>query len=111
MFLLVNPNGNKCWHLKYKYCKKTETGIIRGVSRGIFERNKKKRNEVKIKISRNVDPVQEKKFLKNELKENTVNTFENIALIVSSQKTCYTESKEVIDVGVSSHIVEKENIS
>lgn len=26
-FLLVNPNGNKCWHLKYKYCKKTETGV------------------------------------------------------------------------------------
>ncbi|MCR4555601.1 MAG: hypothetical protein K5766_02195 [Alphaproteobacteria bacterium] len=66
---------------------------------------------MKIKISRNVDPVQEKKFLKNGLKENAVNTFENIALIVSSQKTYYTESKEVIDVGVSSHIIGKENIS
>jgi len=80
MFLLIKPNGNKYWHLKYKYAGKEKLaslGVYPGVS---LKEARKKRDEVKIKISRNVDPVQEKRLVKNELKENAANTFENIAL-------------------------------
>ncbi|MCR4555600.1 MAG: Arm DNA-binding domain-containing protein [Alphaproteobacteria bacterium] len=29
-FLLVNPNGNKCWHLKYKYAGKKKLVSLGG---------------------------------------------------------------------------------
>ena len=54
---------------------------------------RKKRDEVKIKISRNVDPVQEKRLVKNELKENAANTFENIALEWHKKKWGNSTSK------------------
>ena len=80
MFLLVKPSGNKYWHLKYKYAGKEKLvslGVYPGIS---LKEARKKRDEVKIKISRNIDPVQEKRLVKNELKENAAYTFENIAL-------------------------------
>lgn len=80
MFLLINPNGNKYWHLKYKYAGKEKLmslGVYPGVS---LKEARKKRDELKLKISENIDPVQEKRFEKNELKEDVENTFESIAL-------------------------------
>ena len=97
MFLLIKPNGNKYWHLKYKYAGKEKLvslGVYPGIS---LKEARKKRDEVKIKISRNVDPVQEKRLVKNELKENATNTFKNIALEWHEKKwgkRCFNRSKE-----------------
>lgn len=94
MFLLVKPNGNKYWHLKYKYAGKEKLvslGVYPAVS---LKEARKKRDEVKIKISRNVDPVQEKRIVKNELKENAANTFENIALEWHQHKWKNSQSKD-----------------
>ena len=94
MFLLVKPNENKYWHLKYKYAGKEKLvslGVYPAVS---LKEARKKRDEVKIKISRNVDPVQEKRIVKNELKENAANTFENIALEWHQHKWKNSQSKD-----------------
>ena len=93
MFLLIKPNGNKYWHLKYKYAGKEKLmslGVYPGVS---LKEARKKRDELKLKISENIDPVQEKKLAKNELKENVENTFENIALEWHEKKWGNSTSK------------------
>lgn len=94
MFLLIKPNGNKYWHLKYKYAGKEKLmslGVYPGVS---LKEARKKRDELKVKISENVDPIQEKKIIKNELKENAANIFENIALEWHRHKWKNSSSKD-----------------
>ncbi len=67
MFLLIKPSGNKYWHLKYKYAGKEKLaslGVYPGVS---LKEAWRKRDEMKMKISQNTDPVQEKKVIKKRL--------------------------------------------
>ena len=45
-----------------------------------------KEDEYKKKLAEGIDPVQDKKQLKNKLKENVANTFENIALEWHNQR-------------------------
>ena len=80
MFLLIKPNGDKYWRLKYKYEGKEKLLSLVIYSEVSLKETRKKRDKSKVKISENVDPIQEKKIIKNELKENMANIFENIAL-------------------------------
>jgi len=80
MFLLIKPNGNKYWHLKYKYAGKEKLLSLGGYPKVSLKEARKKRDELKIKISENLDPILEKRNAKNELKENVANTFKHIAM-------------------------------
>ena len=80
MFLLIKPDGSKYWRLKYTYVGKEKLlalGVYPEVS---LKEARKKHDEYKTKLAEGIDPVQDKKQSKNELKENVANTFENIAL-------------------------------
>ena len=80
MFLLIKPDGSKYWRLKYNYAGK-ENLIALGVYPEISLRDARtKRNEYKRQLKEGIDPVQKKRQEKTELKEDTANTFENIAL-------------------------------
>ena len=73
MFLLIKPNGNKYWHLKYKYAGKEKLvslGVYPGIS---LKEARKKRDELKLKISENVDPTQERREIKQKLREDSSN--------------------------------------
>lgn len=80
MFLLIKSDGSKYWRLKYNYAGK-EKLIALGVYPEVSLKDaRKKRDEYKKKLAEGIDPVQDKKQAKHELKENVANTFENIAL-------------------------------
>lgn len=80
MFLLIKSDGSKYWRLKYNYAGK-EKLIALGVYPEVSLKDaRKKRDEYKKKLAEGIDPVQDKKQAKHELKENVTNTFENIAL-------------------------------
>lgn len=55
---------------------------------------RKKRDELKLKISKDIDPVQEKRQAKKELVKNVANTFENIALEWHQHKWKNSQSKD-----------------
>jgi integrase len=80
MFLLIKPNGNKYWHLKYKYAGKEKLLSLGVYPRVSLKEARKKRDELKIKISEHVDPTQERKKIKQKVKEDNSNTFKCIAM-------------------------------
>jgi integrase len=80
LFIQVNPNGTKCWRLKYYFL-----GNEKILSLGVFPhvslvQARAKRNEAKQLISEGKDPNNEKKEQIRTAKYNASNQFSSVAL-------------------------------
>ncbi len=79
MFLLVKPNGSKCWRLKYRFAGKEKLlalGVYPAVS---LAKARERRDEARALLARGVDPGELKKTQKQADRVAAVNTFEAVA--------------------------------
>ena len=80
LFLLIKPNGRKYWHLKYRIAGR-EKLLALGVYPEVSLSEAREKKEIsKKKIKEGIDPIQEKRQSKNQLKRKHDNTFEKVAL-------------------------------
>lgn len=80
LYLLVTPNGGKCWRLKY-YFERREKVLALGVYPYVsLAEAREKRFDAKKKLTINLDPSQVKREEKQQAIIKSVNTFEAIAL-------------------------------
>ncbi len=80
LFLLIKNNGRKYWRLKYRIAgreKLLALGVYPEIS---LSEARIKREADRRKIREGIDPIQEKKQIKSQLKEKHDNTFEKVAL-------------------------------
>lgn len=79
MYLLVIPDGNRYWRLKYRYGGREKVlalGVYPEVS---LKRARELRNAAKSRLAAGVDPVQERRETKLAARVARANTFEAIA--------------------------------
>jgi integrase len=79
LFLLVTPNGNKWWRLKYRFAGKEKLLAI-GVYPDVgLAAARKKRDAAREKIAAGIDPSEAKKVEKRAAKLSADNSFEAVA--------------------------------
>ncbi|GHT99806.1 hypothetical protein FACS1894126_6110 [Alphaproteobacteria bacterium] len=95
MYLEIHPNGSKYWRMKYRYGdkqKRIALGVYPEVS--LKEAREKKSAARKI-LKSGEDPSIVKKKEKIELKEDIVNTFENIVMEWLKKKKTEVADKQI----------------
>jgi integrase len=79
MYLEIYPNGGKYWRLKYRIAGKQKR-IALGVYPQVSPKEARlKRDKYRAIVREGYDPGELRKMKKLEIKENAINTFENIA--------------------------------
>ncbi len=79
LYLLVKPNGTKCWRYKYRFAgkeRKLAIGLYPSVS---LSAARDKRSEARKMLDEDIDPSQAKKHEKRLVSINAQNSFEAIA--------------------------------
>lgn len=86
MFLLVQPNGNKYWRLKYRFMGKEKLLALGVYPRMSLAEAREKREEAKKELDAGRDPAEVKKLAKIETQKDYENNFENVTREWHKQK-------------------------
>ncbi|GHT95293.1 hypothetical protein FACS1894122_12680 [Alphaproteobacteria bacterium] len=79
LYMEVHPNGSKYWMWKYRYASKQKRIALVVYPEVSLKDAREKREEMRKILKAGEDPAELRKKKKIEVRENTVNTFENIA--------------------------------
>lgn len=78
LFLLVHPNGSKCWRQKYRFDGKEKT-LAQGVYPDIsLKEARERRDEARKQLANGIDPGQHRKAVKATREAIVANSFEII---------------------------------
>lgn len=82
LYILINPNGSKLWRYKYRIGGKEKSISLGAYPTISLSEARRNRAELKKQISNNIDPAQERKKKKEQLKEEITlkqNTFYKVS--------------------------------
>jgi len=92
MYLLVTPNGGKCWRLKYRFGGKEKTLALGTYPEITLADARQRREDARKLLAHSVDPGAVKKAQKAARQEADANSFEVVAREWHSKQTLWSDS-------------------